>query len=163
MARAKARAASSSCTHSGPPGCPPGRRGGAVPSAAGGRGRPRRSLALLEGRAFAGPGDDHGHVMQGPAAHGLLQRQVCRGGASALVSSWPPPLGKGLPLAGPANTPILGRIGLPAQGADDYGAPLRFRAAVGRTWTCCQSQDSGPASLIWAKSRALSCVFLGLA
>ena len=45
-------------------------------------------LAFLKGRAFTGPRDDHGHIVQGPAAHRLLHRQqLQRRGLPTLASS----------------------------------------------------------------------------
>ena len=89
-------------------------------------------LALFKGWTFAGPWHDHGHIVQSPAAHRLLRRQRLQGRA------WGPNLFllsfrqiKGLPLAGPADAAILGRIAFPAEGADDDRAPAALAEKLG--------------------------------
>ena len=69
--------------------------------------------------------------------------RICRGGPGSRSLPGTAVTYRGFPLAGPADTAVLGRIGFPAQRADDYGAPMALAQNCGRTWTCCHPRMSG--------------------
>ena len=69
----------------------------------------------------------------------------CSAGASRPASASRPSVQvRDLALAGPAEAAILGRIGFPAQGADDYPAPVALAEKLGPDLDLPPPQDFRP-------------------